>query len=269
MKNKRSSENGFTLIELLVVTAVMGVLAIVSATIISNVLRSQNKTNVTNEVRQNGDLVISKFERDVKQAESVEFLPPPPGLSVTLSAVPAAISSGQQVTLTWSSTSATSVTISPGVGTVGTSGSIQVSPTSSVTYTAVANGLGGTSAPASASVTVDGVPPPTTMTASNFIRLNMLDGDEVDWFCIGSGFSRDPDGSEPLPATVVTNDDPISGVKVDGCTFVIFGDENSGSPQSVRLDFTLSQGAGVSSKAEFQISVPFEVTVGTRAYTTN
>ena len=64
-------EKGFTLIELLVVTAVMGGLAIVSATVISNVLRSQNKTNIVNEVRQNGDMVIDKFERDVKQASGV------------------------------------------------------------------------------------------------------------------------------------------------------------------------------------------------------
>ncbi len=64
-------EKGFTLIELLVTTAVMGLLAVVSATVISNVLRSQNKTNVINEVRQNGGLVIDKFERDVKQASGV------------------------------------------------------------------------------------------------------------------------------------------------------------------------------------------------------
>ncbi|OGY26393.1 MAG: hypothetical protein A2Z24_01255 [Candidatus Woykebacteria bacterium RBG_16_44_10] len=49
----------------------MGLLAIVSANIVSNVLRSQNKTNIVNEVRQNGDLVIDKFERDVKQASGI------------------------------------------------------------------------------------------------------------------------------------------------------------------------------------------------------
>ena len=72
-------KKGFTLIELLVATAVMGLLAVVSATVISNVLRSQNKTNAVNEVRQNGDLVIGKFERDMKQAAGVcrtSFVPP-------------------------------------------------------------------------------------------------------------------------------------------------------------------------------------------------
>lgn len=71
MRNKSSSHKGFTLIELLVVTAVMGILAVVSATIISNVLRSANKTNIINEIRQNGNLVIDKFERELKQAERV------------------------------------------------------------------------------------------------------------------------------------------------------------------------------------------------------
>lgn len=71
MRNKSPSQKGFTLIELLVVTAVMGVLAIVSATVISNVLRSANKTNIINEVRQNGNIVIDKFERELKQAERV------------------------------------------------------------------------------------------------------------------------------------------------------------------------------------------------------
>ena len=62
---------GFTLIELLVTTAVMGLLAVVSANIISSVLKSQNKTAMVNEVRQNGDLVIAKFERDVRQAQGI------------------------------------------------------------------------------------------------------------------------------------------------------------------------------------------------------
>lgn len=64
-------KRGFTLIELLVSTAVIGVLAVVSATIFNSILRSQNKTAIINEVRQNGNLVIDKFERDVKQAQSI------------------------------------------------------------------------------------------------------------------------------------------------------------------------------------------------------
>jgi len=70
-KHNKFQNKGFTLVELLVVTAVIGVLGILSATLISSILRSQNKTAIINEVRQNGDLVISKFERDLKQSEKV------------------------------------------------------------------------------------------------------------------------------------------------------------------------------------------------------
>src|SRR4030042_6399725 len=62
---------GFTLIELLVATAILGFLAIVSAVIVSSVIKSQNKTEIINEVRGNGDLVIAKFERDVKGASLI------------------------------------------------------------------------------------------------------------------------------------------------------------------------------------------------------
>lgn len=64
---------GFTLIELLVVTAIVGVLAVVSATVFNSILKSQNKTAVINEARQNGDLAMDKFERDIKQASNVTF----------------------------------------------------------------------------------------------------------------------------------------------------------------------------------------------------
>jgi prepilin-type N-terminal cleavage/methylation domain-containing protein len=62
---------GFTLVELLVTTVIIGILAAVSATVISSVLKSQNKTVVINEVRQNGDLLIDRLERDVKAASDI------------------------------------------------------------------------------------------------------------------------------------------------------------------------------------------------------
>lgn len=74
------SKKGFTLIELLVVTAIIGILAIVSATIFSSILRSQNKIGIINEVRQNGNIVIDKFDRDVKQSISIT----PPGVSTKI-----------------------------------------------------------------------------------------------------------------------------------------------------------------------------------------
>ena len=58
--------------------------------------------------------------------------------TVTLSASPASITSGDASTLTWSSTNATTVSITPDIGTVAASGTRSVSPTSTTTYTATA-----------------------------------------------------------------------------------------------------------------------------------
>ncbi len=77
--------------------------------------------------------------------------------SVSLSASPTTITSGQSSTLTWTSTNATSCTASGGWSgsKLTTGGSENVSPTSNTTYTLTCTGPGGTT-PASATVTVSG-----------------------------------------------------------------------------------------------------------------
>jgi serine protease len=74
----------------------------------------------------------------------------------TLSASPTSIMAGQSATLTWSSTDATSCTASGSwTGSKATSGSASTGALSATsTFTLVCNGLGGTSAPSSATVTV-------------------------------------------------------------------------------------------------------------------
>jgi hypothetical protein len=84
--------------------------------------------------------------------------PGPPRASVALSASPASAQAGQQVTLTWSSTNATSITLEPAVGSVAAQGSTTVTPTQSTTYTVTATGPGG-SAHASAQVNITPAPP--------------------------------------------------------------------------------------------------------------
>ncbi|HEY6466479.1 MAG TPA: peptidoglycan-associated lipoprotein Pal [Candidatus Acidoferrales bacterium] len=79
---------------------------------------------------------------------------PTPQPTVTINASPESVSSGQSVTLSWSSTNATDLSIDPGVGKVAPQGSTPVSPTGSTTYTITATGSGG-SATASARVTVN------------------------------------------------------------------------------------------------------------------
>jgi hypothetical protein len=56
----------------------------------------------------------------------------------SFTASPAGISPGQRTTLSWDVTGAATITIQPEIGTVGPSGSLQLSPPSSITYTLTA-----------------------------------------------------------------------------------------------------------------------------------
>jgi len=89
-------------------------------------------------------------------------LAPPASPSVALSASPASAQAGQPVTLTWSSTNATSVTLEPSVGRVAAQGSTTVRPSQSTTYTVTATGAGG-SAHASAQAIITPAPPPAAV----------------------------------------------------------------------------------------------------------
>jgi peptidoglycan-associated lipoprotein len=95
--------------------------------------------------------------------------PPPPQPTASLTASPDTVDKGQSSTLTWQTANATDVNIDQGVGTVQASGSKQVSPTDSTTYTLTAKGDGGTQT-ATARVTVNAPappPPPPTQTLSD------------------------------------------------------------------------------------------------------
>jgi peptidoglycan-associated lipoprotein len=84
--------------------------------------------------------------------------PPPAQPTVTLQASRSDISRGQSVTLRWSATNATSVNVTPEVGSVAAAGTTNVTPEQSTTYTATAMGAGG-SATATARVTVSAPAP--------------------------------------------------------------------------------------------------------------
>jgi peptidoglycan-associated lipoprotein len=90
----------------------------------------------------------------------VQTPPPAPAQpTVTLSADPTSINKGDSSTLSWTSTNATQLNISPEVGTVTAEGSTKVSPADSTTYTVTASGPGG-SATSTARITVSAPPPP-------------------------------------------------------------------------------------------------------------
>jgi len=87
--------------------------------------------------------------------------PPPPAkpMIASFAAEPSAIERGQSSTLRWATENATDVSISPGIGSVSASGTRQVYPNETTTYTLTAKGPGGT-ATSTATVTVTVPPPP-------------------------------------------------------------------------------------------------------------
>src|SRR6266481_379361 len=102
-------------------------------------------------------LVALALMANGKEPIAAAQLPPPASPSVALSASPASAQAGRQVTLTWSSTYATSITLEPSVGPVAPKGSTTVRPSQSTTYTVTATGPGG-AAHASAQVTITPAP---------------------------------------------------------------------------------------------------------------
>jgi len=87
----------------------------------------------------------------------------------TFTATPSTITAGQSSTLAWTTTNASSVTISGVPGTQPANGSVSVTPSSTTTYTLTATGTGGT-ATRSAIVTVNPAPPVITGISPNHGR---------------------------------------------------------------------------------------------------
>ena len=71
--------------------------------------------------------------------------PTPPGPTASITVEPPVVEAGQAVTLKWSTTNATAVTIT-GLGAVAVDGKQEVRPAKSTTYELVANGPGGSAA---------------------------------------------------------------------------------------------------------------------------
>lgn len=108
--------------------------------------------------------VVAGCNKPRPQATTTAPPPPPPARpTVTLQANPTSLDKGGSSTLSWSSTNATQLTISPEVGAVAPEGSTKVTPSDSTTYTITASGPGG-SADASVRVTVAAPPPPPPST---------------------------------------------------------------------------------------------------------
>jgi len=70
---QKISKKGFTLIELLVTVVVLSIVIFIGVDLFVNILKNNNKATITNEVRQNGQLVMAILERNIR--ESIEVSP--------------------------------------------------------------------------------------------------------------------------------------------------------------------------------------------------
>ena len=97
--------------------------------------------------------------RTVSSSLTVTVVPANSTPSITLSISPQVVAAGQTATITWQSTNASSVTITPSilsedVTSIDLSGSDVIIPAATTTYTAVATGAGGTTAQATATISL-------------------------------------------------------------------------------------------------------------------
>jgi peptidoglycan-associated lipoprotein len=95
---------------------------------------------------------------------------PPARPTVNLQASTTIIQRGESVTLTWSSTNATALSLSPGIGNVSAEGTQRVTPQDSTTYTISATGPGG-SADANVRITVNAPAPQARATEPTMQQL--------------------------------------------------------------------------------------------------
>lgn len=98
-------------------------------------------------------ILLTGCNKQVAKATPPAPPPPPAAPTAALAAATNVIQQGQSTTLTWQTQNATEIAIN-GLGTVPASGSRSVTPNSSMTYTLVAKGPGGTQ-DASTRVTVN------------------------------------------------------------------------------------------------------------------
>ncbi len=102
----------------------------------------------------------------VNQAQAVLIVTLPPTPTIEFMAQPAEFERGavETITLTWRTTNADRVTIAPGVGTVGLSGTISVpAPVEAITYTLAAAGPGGATTSYARVYVRDTTPPTVTI----------------------------------------------------------------------------------------------------------
>ena len=167
------------------------------------VVGQQNEANGTNgasavfgsirygRLRVRNELLTPTQITNTFAAEAATFGRAQPVVT-SFTASPSVFLPGQNVTLTWTSSLATTASINQGVGSVATNGSVVVSPTAGTTYTLTVNGTGS----ATANVTVTPFAPPALTHRWSFSEASgsTVVGDSVGTShgtILGAGATRD------------------------------------------------------------------------------
>lgn len=146
----------------------------------------------------------------------------------SFSATPSRITSDQSTTLTWSITSAQTVTIDHGVGTV-TGTSTTVSPGTSTTYQLTAtNSAGSSTATAAVTVTAGVAGITLTWNAASSIKLEQVIGDK-DWAAAARGITL-PTASLTSTRYGVFGSDIGTSFEANGKVVFLFGDTRAENP---------------------------------------
>lgn len=103
-----------------------------------------------------------------------------PAATCSISASATNIVQGQSTTLTWSSTNSTGGSISPTVGSVGTSGTRVVTPSVTTTYTGTFTGAGGNGS-CTRTITVTAPPAPTCSLNASPTTINQPNSSYLSW----------------------------------------------------------------------------------------
>ncbi|REG36075.1 hypothetical protein ATI61_102449 [Archangium gephyra] len=136
----------------------------------------------------------------VTAAATVTVRPPP---TITyFAATPATINAGQSTTLNWEVAGATSLSITPGVGTVSGGAGVTVSPSATTTYTLTAINAAGR-VTATATVTV-GVPPVITSFTAASATINAGQSTTLNWTATGATSLSITPGVGTVTGTSVT-----------------------------------------------------------------
>lgn len=180
--------------------------------------------------------------------------PPPPPAKPSIgsfTAEPRSIERGQASTLRWSVSEATDITVDQGIGAVQSTGSRQVFPADSTTYTLVANGPGGS---ATRTVTVDvRVPPPPPPEAPKVTRRSATDilaSDVQDAF-----FDYDKNDIREDARNVLTrNADVLKTLFSDNPSFVVLVEGHCDERGSAEYNLGLGDRRATSAK-DFLVSL--------------